>query len=368
MKPFAYFLCALAILLVALSPWLILSYYEKLPEEPYYEGILQLWHISGWRTGGSSAAAFLEGRIRQYEAGNPHVFVELTCLTPEKAAKALRDGETPDLVSFPYGEAPALTLAPLPGQSFVLLGDSKDAWPYMFGGYCLLVNNDLLGENGVDVPQGWGIRPDALLEAAQLGVVFDAEDGFSALPALALHTYPEAEGLNMSTWGEPEPPDAALALSPAAYTDGLDAFCKGEAAVLIASHRQLFDIAERYTQGEAPAFTAYAVGGYTDMAQMVGVAAQEDALKQAACESFAAYLTGSSSQKKLEALGVLPAVKGVDIYAENDALRAMYERLCDSGVFAPPEERQTLDALSMEAYGGSAAAFRDLRSLLNRPS
>jgi hypothetical protein len=86
MKPFAYFLCALAILFVAISPWLILSYYEKLPEEPYFEGILHMWHISDWRTGGSSASAYLDNRIRQYEAQNPHVFIELECYSPEKAA------------------------------------------------------------------------------------------------------------------------------------------------------------------------------------------------------------------------------------------------------------------------------------------
>jgi hypothetical protein len=366
MKPFAYFLCVLAILLVVLSPWLILSYYEKLPEEPYFEGILRMWHISGWRTGGSSAAAFLENRIQQYEANNPHVFIELTCLTQEKAAEALKEGQTPDLVSFPCGQAPNLNFAALPGQSLILLGDSKDAWPYMFGGYCILINNDLLSENGVDTPQNWGIRPDALLEAARLGAVFDAEDGYSALPALALHAYPEAEGPNMSTWGEPEPPDAALTLSPASYSGGLDAFCKSEAAVMIASHRQLFEVSERYTQGEAPAFTAYAVGGYTDMAQMVGIPAQEDELRQAASESFAAYLISPSSQKKLEALGVLPAIRDVDIYQEDETRRAMYDCLCDLGAFAQPEERNKLDTLAMDGYGGSANALRELRALLKK--
>ena len=365
MKPFAYFLCALAILLVVLSPRLILSYYEKLPEEPYFEGVLHMWHISGWHTGGSSAAAFLENRIRQFEANNPHVFIELASLTPEKASAALKQDEKPDLVSFPYGQEPALAFEPLPRQSFVVPADTQYAWPYMCGGYCIIVNNDLLSENGISAPQSWGIRPDALLEAAQYGVVFGAEKGYSALPALALHAYPKAEGLNISTWGEPEPPDAALGLSPAAYTDGLNIFCRGEAAVLIASHRQLFEVSERYMQGESPAFTAYVIGGYTDMAQMIAVAEQEDELRRSACESFAAYLLTPSSQIKLEALGVLPTVRNVDIYAENAVMRALYEQLCESGTFASPDKRQQLDALAMEMYGGSALAMHKLRSLLD---
>ena len=247
----------------------------------------------------------------------------------------------------------------------MLPADTQYAWPYMCGGYCIIVNNDLLSENGVSVPQSWGIHPDSLLEAAQYGVVFDAEKGYSALPALALHAYPKAEGLNISTWGEPEPPDAAPGLSPAAYTDGLNIFCRGEAAVLIASHRQLFEVSERYMQGEAPAFTAYAIGGYTDMAQMIAVTEQEDELRRSACESFAAYLLTPSSQIKLEALGVLPTVRNVYIYAENAVMRALYEQLCESGTFAPPDMRQQLDALAMEMYGGSALAMHKLRSLLD---
>ncbi len=363
MKPFAYFLCVLVILLLVVSPWLILSYYEKLPEAPYFQGILHMWHITGWRTGGSSSYAFLENRIKQYEAQNPHVFIELESYTPEKADKALQNGQRPDIISYPYGIDPALDFAPLPHHNFLMLNDQDKAYPYMFGGYCLLVNNDLLSENGIDIYQGWGIRPDALLEAAELGVAFDAEEGYSSLPVLALHAYPPAPKPNMTTFGEPEMPDVALGLS-ASYSDGLGSFCKGESAVLIASHRQLFEASERYTQGEAPGFTAYAIGGYTDMAQMVSISLQEDELRQSACENFVEWLVSPACQKKLEALGVCPAVSDVDIYRQNEALRAVYDQLCTSGVFAPSEERQTLEALAMDAFGGSEVALNKLRRLL----
>lgn len=367
MKPFAYFLCALVILLVAISPWLILSYYEKLPEEPYFQGILHIWHISDWRTGGSSAAAFLASRIKQYEAQNPHVFIELETYTPDEATTAIQFGQKPDIISYPYGKGPSLELAPLPRQSFLLLNDEDTAYPYMFGGYCLIVNNDLLSENGIGTYDDWGIRPDALLEAAELGAAFDSEPGYSALPALALHQYPPLEKPNKYTWNEPEMPDAALGLK-AAYSDGLSAFCKGETAVLIASHRQLFDVTERYTQGEAPTFTAYAIGGYTDMAQMLGVTVQEDELRQNACEDFASYLVSAPSQKKLEAIGVFPVIANVDIYSENEVLKAVYDQLSQSGVFVKPEDRQTLEALAMDAFGGSDTALQKLRKLLSKSS
>ena len=46
-------------------------------------------------------------------------------------------------------------------------------------------------------------------------------------------------------------------------------------------------------------------------------------------------------------------------------MRALYEQLCESGTFAPPDMRQQLDALAMEMYGGSALAMHKLRSLLD---
>ncbi len=364
MRPFAYFLCALVVLLIAVSPWLILSYYEKLPQEEPYQGILYMWHITDWRTGGSSAAAFLENRIKQYEAQHPHVFIELQSFSAEESAAALESGQKPDIISYPYGLNPSLELAPLPDRELLLLEHLNTAYPYMCGGYCLLVNTDMLSENGLDVYAGWGIRPDALLEAAGLGVVFDAEQGYSALPSLALHVYPPDEGPRISTWGEPEMPDAALGFD-AVLSGGLDAFCKNEAAVLIASHRQLFEATTRYEQGEGPAFAAYAIGGYTDMAQLVSVVVQEDIHRQDACTDFAAYLVNPNTQKKLEALGVFPVMPGIDIYRENECLLAVYDRLCESGVLVLPEERQTLDALAQDAFGGNEAALKKLRRRLD---
>lgn len=363
MKPVAYFLCALALLLIGLSPWLILSYYEKLPEKPYYEGILSLWHISRWRTGGSSAAAFLQKRAAQFEAQNPHVFIELRALTAEQALSALQNGETPDIVSYPYGQEPTLDFAALPPEPTIFSSLPDTAYPYMCGGYCLLLNTDMLASAGIDVKSGWGIRPEALREAAQTGIAFDAEDGCSALPALALHAYPEGERPQVSTWGEKDPPDAAPGLE-ADFEDGLSAFRSGAAGVLIASHRQLFEAGEDLFQGETPPFAAYAIGPYTDMVQLVGVTRQDDALRQQAAESFAAYLLSDGAQKKLEALGVFPVKAGLDVYGQSDILRAMYERLCAGAALPPPGSTDTLGGLAKAMYAGDADALGRLRRLL----
>ncbi len=364
MKPVAYFLCALALILICISPWLILSYYEKLPESPYFQGILSLWHISEWRTGGSSGAAFLQKRITQFEGQNPHVFIELRTLTCEEAAQALESGEKPDIVSYPYGTEISLDMASLPAVDTIFSALPDTAYPYMCGGYCLLVNTDMLTENGMDLKSDWGIRPEALLEAAQIGVCFDAEDGCTSLPALALHAYPEGEKPQVSTWGEPDPPDVALSLD-ASWENGFEAFCSGDAGVLIASHRQLFEATEQYTQGEVPAFSAYAIGPYTDMVQLISVAQQsKDELRQQAAESFAAFILSDSAQKKLEALGVFPVKPGLDIYQKSDILLAMYEQLCAGAALPQPNTQETLIELAKAAFSGDTRSLNSLRRAL----
>ena len=363
MKPVAYFLCAVALILICLSPWLILSYYEKLPPKPYFQGILSFWNISGWRTGGSSTTAFLQKRITQFEGQNPHVFIELRTLTIEKAQQALQNGESPDIVSFPYGTELSLDFADLPPVSTIFNDMPDTAYPYMCGGYCLLVNTDKLAEADLDIKSGWGIRPEALLTAAQLGVCFDAEEGYSALPALALHTYPETEKPQLSTWGEPDPPDAALNIE-ADWQDGFAAFCAGDKGLLIASHRQLFEASESFTQGDVPPFAAYAIGPYTDMVQMVGITRSDDALRQAAAESFVTYLLSDNAQKKLEPLGVFPVKAGLEVYQQSDILRAIYEQLCTGAVVPRPGSKELLDELAKSAFSGDSRALSRLRRML----
>ncbi len=363
MKPVAYFLCALALILICLSPWLILSYYEKLPPKPYFQGILSLWHIPDWRTGGSSGAAFLQKRITQFEGQNPHVFIEMRTLTAEQALKALENGERPDIVSYPYGTKPALDFAALPSETTIFDGLPDTAYPYMCGGYCLLVNTDMLAESGIDLASGWGLRPEALLSASQIGVCFDSEEGYTALPALAVHTYPEAEKPQVSTWGEPDPPDAALNLE-ADWQDGFASFCAGDKGMLIASHRQLFEASESFTQGDVPPFAAYAIGPYTDMVQMIGITRSEDELRQATSESFLTYLLSDSAQSKLEPLGVFPVKPNLDIYQQSDILRDMYEQLSTGAVLPRSADKETLDELAKSAYAGDMRALGQLRRLL----
>jgi hypothetical protein len=367
-KPLTYFLCAVTLVIILISPWLILSQYQTPAEAVTYHGIVRLWHITQWRTGGSSGLTFLSQRITAFETYNARVIIEIESMTEEQARQALSDGKTPDIISYPAGVEWDLPFIALPQKELAVPSQTDAAYPYMCGGYCIVINTEMMDESGLFLTDDWGIRPDNLLDAAALGICFDAEDGYSPLPAIALHTYPADSGPNISTWKPPQMPDAALQLSPADFDDGFEAFCDAEAGVLIASHRQLFELRQSYMQGDAPAFYAYAIGGYTDMVQNVSVRACEDEKKQAVCTAFAEYLVSNSVQMKLEAIGVLPVAGGLDIYEDDPCLAAMYTLISDDPVMVLPQESAALGELAQAASGGDSRALRQLRQKLRHLS
>lgn len=367
-KPFTYFLCAITIIIIVISPMLILSLYEEPFKTASYKGILTMWHIRDWRTGGSSGNAFLKRRITEFESNHPYVFIEVEQMTLQQANEAMQLGNYPDIISYPSTYEISIPLASLPPASFnaAFLGDTHKAYPYMCGGYCIIVNSEMLDENGVMPPDGWGIRPESLLDSVQYGLIFDSEKGYSGMPAMALHQYPELEGPNISTWGSPEVPDAALSLPFSENEDSLKAFCKSEVCVLLASHRQLFEVTRAYEQNEAPTFSAFAIGGYTDMVQWVSVPQHEDTLRESLSIAFAEYLVSERVQRKLTALGVIPVVPDLEIYQDDECRGAMYNLFCDDASVVPPSQIQALEELAIKAFDGDNRSLRRLRQLLRR--
>jgi hypothetical protein len=111
-KPVAYFLCAVALALIAVCPLILLSEHSAAVEAAPFKGVLKLWHIQGWRTGGASFGVYLSQCIKLFESQDAYAFIEMESLTPEEAMQALESGEKPDLISFPRGQNPALHCSP----------------------------------------------------------------------------------------------------------------------------------------------------------------------------------------------------------------------------------------------------------------
>lgn len=364
-KPFTCFLCAVAVLLAAAAPLIVQTYFEEEPEAQFYKGVLTLWNITGWRTAGSSCSSYLKKRVERFESRHPYIFIDIVNMTKEEAAGSLQNGEMPDIVSYPLGFDPDLEFFSLPHMDTIFPKIKDTAYPYMCGAYFMAVNTGMLDNEGLFTPQGWGIRPDELIDIARLGVCFDFEDGYSSLPAAALHEYPKSEGPKISAWEERQTPDAALSLSVSGYSNGLNFFCSDKACVLIASQRQLFELIELSMDGSAPSFQPYAISGYTDMVQLISVPLCDNNKRIAACAEFAQYLLSEDAQKGLEALGVFPVLPGLEIYSGSDCFGDMYRLLSEHACLALPEEWAAVDGLSKEVFGGSKSALEQLRHILD---
>jgi hypothetical protein len=364
-KPFTFFVCAIAVILAAAAPFIVQTYFEEEPETEFYKGVLTLWNITDWRTAGSSCASYLKKRIERFESQHAYIFIDIVNMTKEEAAESINGGEVPDIVSYPLGFDIGLEFFSLPHIDTIFPEAGDTAYPYMCGAYFMAVNTGMLDREGLFTPQGWGIRPDELIEISRLGVCFDSEEGYSSLPAAALHEYPEDEGPGVTTWDEPEMPDAALSMSAAEYTNGLNCFCSEKACVLIASQRQFFELSELSMDGSAPSFQPYAISGYTDMVQLISVPECDNKKKLAACIEFAQYLLSENSQKGLEALGVFPVLPGLRVYGDNDCFSDIYGLLSENACLAMPEQREYIGGLVKDALGGSKSALGRLRHILN---
>lgn len=348
-KPLAYFLCVLTLALIAISPFIITSFFSE-PEdnEKNFEGILEMWHITDWRTGGSSKTAFLAKRIKDFEKSHPHVFIRMTKMSASEALGEINKGNLPDIISYP--------------SSFS--HNFKDEKPYMYGAYYILINNELAEENGYFLPDGFGVDPQMLMDLSELNLVFDAEEGYSALPAIAIHEVPDPPRPNISTWPEKIEVDAALSLYPDEYFDGLNKFLDGEACIMIASQRQLFEATMDYEQNNGPAFSYYAISGYTDMVQYICPFEDEDRLRQNMCQAFTEFIISERAQSKLYPLGVFPVIGGVSIYEEDEINTKIYELLTNKPAIVSPEIQETLTDLSVRSFSGDRASLKELRSLL----
>lgn len=363
LKPFTLFLFSVSILLILFFPIFLHSITTVNPDEIPYKGILSLWNITDWRTGGSSCLSFLKKRAQEFESKNGYSFIEINDMTVSDAKEALKSGKVPDIISFPYGFEPELKLSPLQSINTIFQLSSTGAYPYMCGGYGIIINTDMLDRDGLLTPEGWGVSPAEFNAIAKLGVAFDSEEGYSSLPAAIFYKFPKEQGPDFTINKKSESDGSSLNLTVNEYSGGLDPFCNGKSCVLIASQRQLYEAKLLYEDNKAPSYKCFALSGYTDMAQLIGVVSCDDRKKLKVCSDFAQYLLSDSVQKKLEALGVFPVIKGLDIYQTDESFRSIYDLLCTDGYFPLYEDRTNVYELARKALSEDSNALLKLRNI-----
>jgi hypothetical protein len=288
-------------------------FYEWLEgEKPQWTGILDLWHIVEWKTGGSSGVAYLKERATAFERNMPGVFIEVHGMTAQEAQQRLESGETPDLISYPTGFSPPMEMTALSMPEGVRedLAESASAdgaaaaIPYMYGGYMLLANRMLFLQQGMDLPLD-GVWDAALLSETITALADVSQDNEQTIYGLAIEK---------ETWTLPQ--NAMLLFADGRIVNdkavlltegGVDAFLSGNAALLVSGPGGYKTVRESAAE-EGIAYQVYPLSDYTDMVQYVGVCAADSTGKAAVGGQFCDFLLSEASQKKLAELGVFSAL------------------------------------------------------------
>ena len=287
----------LAVFLVFAPPYLQQAlghdYYREwlTGEREPWNGVLTLWHVVEFKTAQGSVTSYLESVAAQYERAHPGVYIEVLGLSPEAVRERLSRGEHPHLWSFPMGECAAEQFAPLTIEMPAFAGNIAPlqqegkiyAAPYMYSGYFLLGNTVLIQELGLAWPSDTATLADTLQQA------MDARSTgrYGAVCAPPLQA-------------------ARLGLKGKMALDG--DFKASQVPFLIGDARAFGDLSRKMASGGFT-FDAMPLGGFTEQVQYIGIDSQASGGHAEHAAKFASLLLGESAQRKVTALGAIPAVK-----------------------------------------------------------
>lgn len=353
MRMFRWALSGLIALYLLFSPRWILSGLSADPrgalfqnEPPDWYGLVELWHIASFRPYRGSVTTFLEERAVAYGKTHPGVRIKVIGITEKQFAERIARGETPDAYSFASGLIYREALSELPLEVPKLVPPAVPARaegelyavPYLLSGYALAVNTQLLYSRALTMPEA---ADSAFLQAA-----LDYEAKSPQLYA------PEILAARLKLSG-------ALAAREDFLAGGvLAALCDVYTVGMINRSDRLNLLIEAVPAPE-----------YTDLVQYIGPARGADEKRREVVADFAAYLLSEDVQKKLPAIGCLPALYGApDVVYDEPLLSALFENYQTAAApdpFAYERHKGTLLADAQRALFGEANAQSAFDERLN---
>lgn len=251
-------------------------------EVPDWYGVIEIWHIAGFRTYQGSVTTFLQDCCDAFAAKHPGVHFEVKGLSAQMYQDRVARGLSPDAYSFPAGFLSAEQLQPLQaavpilrdGVQTAAANEHLYAAPYLMSGYFLLLNEQLALANN-------GSLPDSV-DSALLQSLLDA-DALTVPTAIAAHL-----GLK----GESKP-----------YED----FLAGKHTAAVADARSFGDILRDTDQNLL--VSALPLYGYTDEVMYLGAAVGTDDHRAKLIGELYAYLASETVQQKVTTLGAMPVRK-----------------------------------------------------------
>ncbi len=299
-----FFVCAPPFLRQSLQTNIYRSWLEN--TKPEWTGIITLWHVVGFKTYQGSVSSFLEQRAAAYESAHRGVYWKILAMTPEEMQERYTRGERPDAWSFALGTLYPEQLSPfsdtldmpaLRGGLTPALSDGVVyGLPYLYSGYFLICNTQLLQKSRLEWP-----------DTDQIAWLREA---LAAAPDAALLAGDPIIAARLSLTGEPEQ---------------YSRFQSEKVPLAIADARALGDLSRKRSSNNGGfTFECAALGGYTPQVQYIAADAKADAQRKLHIEAFACTLLEETSQQKLTALGALPVIETEPVYA-NDLMTSLYD-------------------------------------------
>lgn len=124
---------------------------SKVAETEDYNCILTLWHVDTFEGGIGSRKQFLLRVAREFEKQHQGTLVMITEYTPNAVKEAVKNGQSPDIISFGIGVEipPPIKLSIQTNFSGGKVGENLYATPWAIGGYCLIKKSGV----GIDLTQ-----------------------------------------------------------------------------------------------------------------------------------------------------------------------------------------------------------------------
>lgn len=314
---------------------------DRQEQEQKYRGILTMWHIVTFKTGGESGSSFLNAAISKFEKQNAYVFIELESITASEAATRIQKGEFPDIISYPLGYFPDEKLFdPIASDASSLLpcyascGNAHGetfALPYMSSFYTLVSNENIFLSNSVDTPQNIGISQNHFVYCLNnLQPLPEENDAENPYHSITVEGTQQAMGAVSLVFPYFISDDTSLFISQEEYAyqmgdlpslDALvadDTFSQGNCAMSVmpyGQYKQILDSEKSAAASPVPCI----ITPYSDLVQMISITKTDDDKKREMINQWVNYLISPSVQQTLEKTNMLPVIPLEEIYA-NDAM------------------------------------------------
>ena len=227
-------------------------------EKESFSGIIDMWHVVGFKAHTGSVSSWLIKQTKKLEEKHFGVYINVSAMTLDEYEARIERGEEADVYSFPSGLMYSDGFLPLDGiadegrLSHVRDGFLKSgmyegklyAIPYMYSGYCLMQNTELM--------QKAGAQTDASAESINK-VAESMAQNEKITPISGDYIYSCRYGINVQV-------------------EQLGNFRYGSTCMTLCDFREVGDAERRIKNGKGFTVTAYATDDpYTDLVQYAAV-------------------------------------------------------------------------------------------------